>query len=82
MKERSAKGLGRPRNLEFLMQEKAEEKMKPIRDEYFRNLGALPGSENIEIPGFKMMTAPNGQNIRVRDENVKAAIKAGLKYYK
>jgi hypothetical protein len=82
MKDRYAKGLGRPRNINQLVNEKSNEIMRPLREKYFSDLSKISGSENIDIPGFVVLVDPAGKIRRISKEQEKEAIKAGYKPYR
>ena len=79
MKDRYARGLGRPRNIDQLVTETADAKMEPLRDQYFKDLSHVPGAEKIDIPGYVVLLDPAGNPRRVPKEQEKEAIKAGYK---
>jgi hypothetical protein len=82
MKERYERGQGRPRNIDQLVSEKAEAKMKPLRNQYFKDLSRVPGAEKIDIPGFVVLVDPAGKLRRIAKEQEKNAIKDGYKPYR
>lgn len=79
MEERAVQGLGRPRDIEQRVAKEVDEYMKPIREQYFRELSKLPGSEGIDIPGSTMMRDPAGNLRRIYQKDYAAAKKAGYK---